>query len=127
MKTINFAFLVTATLLLLGCAHFPTTTRSIVLEEQAAKVDVLELAIDVAKEMDFPPVTKLDKASGIVEFGAFGTSTTGVTAQVMIRPANKVDVTVRRGSVYVPLPVEGIADEFKTKLEERIKRAQTGK
>ena len=71
--------------------------------------------------MDFPPVTKLDKTNGIVEFGAFGIPVTGITAQVRVRADNQLDVTVKRGSVYISLPVEETADKFKSALEARLK------
>ena len=117
----TFLFLI---ILFLGCAHWPTATRSISIDKEAAKKDIIELAIDVAKSMGFPPVTKLDKPSGIVEFGKFGSSVTGITAQVRIRPDNQVDITVIRGSVYIPLPVEETADKFRNLLVERLQQAR---
>lgn len=120
---------VTAVLLiaiLLGCAHFPTVTKSIPVDIQFQnRAEILELAVDVAKSMNFPEVTKFDPANGIVEFGAFGMPVTGITAQVRVRSDNKnVDVTVKRGSVYVPLPVEETANQFASKLQERLRQTK---
>ena len=126
MKALLYSSLTLLAFLLASCAHWDTITRSMTFADQP-KIDVIDMAIDVAKELDFPPVTKVDKASGIVQFGAFGEPVLGLTAQVMVRPGNKVDVTVVRGSEYVALSAEQAADNFKKKLEERIKLAQTSK
>lgn len=108
-------------LLVVGCAHFPQETRFVQIDNSFSKTELLEIAIDIAREMNFPPMTKLDKSSGIVEFGDFGAPVTGITAQVRIAPKNRIDITVVRGSVYVPLPVKDIADEFKIAFESKLK------
>lgn len=106
--------------LLVGCAHMPTANNTVIVPESAQKADLLEIAIDVAKEMKLPPVSKLDKANGIVEFGGFDGPMLGTTAQVRIRSDKNLDVTIKRGSAYVPLPVEKTAAEFKQKLEAKL-------
>ncbi len=117
----------TAVLLLVlisSCAFFPTATKTIPVDNQIQnRAEILELAVDVAKSMNFPEVTKFDPANGIVEFGAFGMPVTGITAQVRVRSDNRnVDVTVKRGSVYVPLAVEETANQFSNKLHERLQQ-----
>ena len=121
MKKIYFGAVVVFVLFFVGCAHFPQETRFIQVENSINKNELLELAIDVAREMDFPPMTKLEKANGIVEFGEFGSSVTGLTAQVRVKENGQIDIVVVRGSVYVPLPVKDVADEFKRKLESKLK------
>ena len=121
MKKFWFSFIAMFILFLVGCAHFPQETRFIQIDNSFSKGELLEIAIDLAREMNFPPMTKLDKSNGIVEFGEFGAHVTGITAQVRIAAKNKIDITVVRGSVYVPLPVKDIADEFKRKFESKLK------
>lgn len=115
-------FLFCAIALLVGCAHMPTANNTVIVPESAQKADLLEIAIDVARDMKFPPVSKLDKANGIVEFGGFGGPELGVSAQVRIRSDKNLDVTVKRGSVYMPLPVEKTAVEFKEKLQAKLQQ-----
>ena len=126
VKTVTILFL---TLFFVSCAHFPTVSRTISIDGQVQnRAEILELAVDVAKSMNFPEVTKFDQANGVVEFGAFGMPVTGLTAQVRVRSDNKnVDITVKRGSVYVPLPVEETANEFTKKLQERLQQRQISK
>jgi len=121
MKKLRFSFITMFILLVVGCAHFPQETRFVQIDNSFSKTELLEIAIDIAREMNFPPMTKLDKSSGIVEFGVFGAPVTGITAQVRIAPKNRIDITVVRGSVYVPLPVKDIADEFKRTFESKLK------
>lgn len=102
-----------------GCAFFPVAHRTVAVPE-AAKGDVLELVIDAARSVDLPPPTKVDKANGVVEFGSFGSSALGYTAQVRVRSDGQLDVTVKRGSVYVPLEVDAKAQEFVSALEARL-------
>ena len=82
----------------------------------------MSVTIDVAKEMKLPTVSKLDKANGIVEFGGFEGPMLGTTAQVRIRSDKNLDVTIKRGSAYVPLSVDKTAAEFKRRLEERLQQ-----
>jgi hypothetical protein len=107
-----------------GCMHYPTVTKMIPVDIQLQnRAEILELAVDVAKSMSLPEVTKFDPANGIVEFGPFGVPSVGITAQVRVRSDNRnVDVTIKRGSVYVPLPVEETANQFSSKLQERLQQ-----
>lgn len=108
--------------LLAGCSFFPTAHRTLAVP-QAAKGDVLEIAIEAARTVDLPPPTKIDKANGVVEFGDFGGSVLGYTAQVRVKSDGQLDVTVKRGSVYVPLEVDAKAQEFASALESRLQAA----
>jgi hypothetical protein len=120
MKTIYSLTFGALTLLLVGCVHFPTKSADITYSPTTKQGDVIELAIEVARSMDFPPATKIDKANGIVEFGAFGHPMLGITAQVRVKSEGELEVNVTRGSEYVPLGVDKTADEFRSKLEERL-------
>ncbi len=110
--------------LLTGCVFAPTTSRTISLTGKVPTGDVLENAIEVAKLVNFPPMTKLDKANGIVEFGGFGMSELGITAQVRVRPDNQAEITVKRGSAYIPLGADKQADAFRNQLESRLKEVE---
>ncbi len=101
----------------------PTANNTIVVPANAQNADLLELVIEAAKEAKLPPVTKLDKPNGVVEFGGFTMPEMGSSAQVRIRSDKNLDVTVKRGSVYVPLPVEKIAADFRQKIEARLEKA----
>jgi hypothetical protein len=104
-----------------GCAPMPTVTNTVTYPSTVKAGDVVETAIDVAREMKFPPATKIDKTEGLVEFGNFGQPMMGITAQVRIKSEGQLDVTVTRGSVYVALAVDKTANEFKNKIEERLR------
>ena len=103
-----------------ACAHFPTSNYTVAVPAAAKNRDVLELVIDAAKSVNLPPVTKVDKANGVVEFGGFGRSVTGYTAQVRQRSDGQLDVTVKRGSAYIPLPVDEKAKEFVSAIQSRL-------
>lgn len=123
MRTINSSVVVIFVMMLfIGCASFPTATNTILMEGQFSvhKVGIMEQAIEAARSMDFPPMTKFDKDNGIVEFGKFGGHALGLTAQVRIRSDNNVDVTVKRGSIYGSLPVKETTDEFTRRLKEQL-------
>lgn len=105
--------------LLAGCAFSPSAHRTVPIP-QSAQRDVLEIAIEAARSVDLPLPTKVDKANGVVEFGAFGTGVIGYTAQVRVRSDGQLDVTVERGSIYVPLDVDQEAQAFVTALESRM-------
>lgn len=107
-----------------ACAHFPTSSHTVAVPAAAQGRDVLEVAIEAARSVGLPPVTKLDKANGVVEFGSFGMDVIGYTAQVRQRSDGQLDVTVKRGSVYVPLGVDEKAREFVTALEARLRQAK---
>jgi hypothetical protein len=109
--------------LLAGCAFNPAVHRTVPVP-QAAQHDALEITIEAARSVDLPPPTKVDKANGVVEFGAFGTGTLGYTAQVRVRSDGQLDVTVERGSIYVPLDVDQEAQSFVTALESRLQAAR---
>tara|TARA_Y100000294_G_C8422950_1_gene283608 strand:+ start:173 stop:550 length:378 start_codon:yes stop_codon:yes gene_type:complete len=121
MKKLIFTILSIFLITIIGCAHFPQELRFVQANDTLNKTELLDVAIEVSREMNLPPMTKLDKSNGVVEFGKFGSPVTGTTAQVRIGAKNKVDITVVRGSVYVPLPVKEIADEFQTRFEAKLK------
>jgi hypothetical protein len=108
-------------LLVAGCVYHPTFNQTIPVPASAHSRDVLEVAIDAAKAVGLPPATKVDKANGVVEFGAFGRPVTGYTAQVRVRSDGQLDVTVRHGSVYVPSGVKGKAQDFVDELQSRLR------
>ena len=64
----------------------------------ARSLDLLDVAVDAAKAVGLPSVTKLDKAAGLVEFGSLDAPGTGYAAQVRRRPDGQLDVTVKRGT-----------------------------
>jgi hypothetical protein len=116
-----------------GCAHLSnsplTASRTIPVEEQLQKVEILLLAVDVARSMNFPEVTRFDKENGIVDFGSFGTQILGLTAQVRAGSGKKnVEVAVQRvkggstRSIDIPLPVEEIVNEYANKFNERLQQ-----
>jgi hypothetical protein len=113
-----------AVLIAAGCAYFPTYNQTIPVPASAHARDVLEVAIDAAKAVGLPPTTKVDKANGVVEFGAFGRPVTGYSAQVRVRSDGQLDVTVRHGSVYVPSGVKGKAQEFVAELQARLQEGR---
>lgn len=106
-------------ILIAGCSFFPTAHRTVAVPA-SAKIDVLELAIEAARSVDLPPPTKIDKANGVVEFGSFEMPVLGYTAQVRIKADGQLDVTVKRGSIYVPLEVDDKAQAFVAALESRL-------
>jgi len=108
--------------LVAACAFAPTATHTVAVPAVAQGRDVLELAIEAARSAGLPPVTRLDKVNGLVEFGAFGFDAIGYTAQVRQRSDGQLDVTVKRGSVYVPLGVDEKAKEFVAALEARLRQ-----
>src|SRR5687768_1579493 len=91
---ITFAGIVLAA----ACAHAPTATQTVDVPAPARSLDLLDIAVDAARAVGLPAVTKLDKANGVVEFGSFDTAATGYAAQVRRRPDGQLDVTVKRGS-----------------------------
>jgi hypothetical protein len=112
---------VAAVLMLTACGGvFPVVTKSI-LPPTKPDAEMVEAAIDVARDMAFPPATKIDKQNGLVEFGSFTTSHTGITAQVRRRTDGSVEVTVRNGAVYFAKSPDETAAKFTRELESRIK------
>ncbi len=112
----------TVVTLVAGCAHVPTANQTVAVPAPARNLDLLEVAIDAARAVGLPAVTKLDKANGVVEFGSFDTAATGYTAQVRRRPDGQLDVTVKRGSADVPGSVEEKAKEFVAALDARLRQ-----
>lgn len=106
-----------------GCSFFPTAHRTVAVPT-SEKGDVLEIAIEAAQSVDLPPPTKIDKANGVVEFGSFDMPVLGYTAQVRVKANGQLDITVKRGSIYVPLDVDPKAQEFASALESRLQTAR---
>ncbi|NGP90198.1 hypothetical protein [Fodinibius halophilus] len=111
-------------ILLISCATFPSVTHTIETDQKIEdRARILEAAVEVGKSMDFPEVTEFNPENGIVQFGAFGTSVVGITAQVRIKTDNKnIDVTVNRGNAYIPKGVEETANKFKSRFQEKISK-----
>lgn len=108
--------------LLVGCAHMPVASNALTYSEKLTSDQVLDAAVDAARVVKLPPVTKLDKANGIVTFGGFGMPQLGLSAQVQVRSGHTLDVAVQRGSVYVPLGAGGKATEFRNALETELQK-----
>ena len=104
-----------------GCAHAPTATETVTVPP-ARSVDVLDVAVDAARAVGLPAVTKLDKAGGVVEFGSFDTPATGYAAQVRRRPDGRLDVTVKRGSANGAGTVEDKARQFVAAVDARLRQ-----
>lgn len=113
----------TAVAFLAGCAHVPTAHQTAAVRVPAGDFDLLQVAIDAARAVGLPGVTKFDLAQGLVEFGSSGTAATGYTAQVRRRPDGQLDVTVKRGAADGPGSVEDKAKEFTAALDARVRRA----
>lgn len=105
-----------------GCAHVPTTKQTVAVPAPARDVDVLQVAIEAARAVRLPAVTKLDKVDGVVEFGSFETPVSDYAAQVRQRPDGQLLVTVKGGSTDTPLTVEHKAKELVTALETRLRQ-----
>jgi hypothetical protein len=118
---------------LAGCAHLTTSpltaSRTIPVEGQLQEVEILLLAVDVARSMNFPEVTRFDKERGIVHFGSFGTGMMGLTAETRVGADNKkVELTVQRvksglvRSDDIPVPVVEIVNEYAKRFNERLQQ-----
>jgi hypothetical protein len=106
-----------------ACAHTPTATQTVDVPAPARSLDVLDVAVEAARAVGLPPVTKLDKAGGVAEFGSFDSGATGYTAQVRRRPDGQLDVTVKRGSGEGAGTVEAKAKEFVAAVDARLRQA----
>jgi uncharacterized protein YgiM (DUF1202 family) len=113
----------TVATLVAGCAHVATVSQTVAVPAPAGDVDVFDAAIDAARAIGLPAVTKLDKTGGVVEFGSFETSATGYTAQVRRRADGGLAVTVTRESAGVPGSVEGKVKELVAALTARLRHA----
>jgi uncharacterized protein YgiM (DUF1202 family) len=107
--------------LVAGCAA-PTATQTVAVPAPARSLDVLEVAVDAARAVGLPAVTKLDKTNGVVEFGSFEAPASGYAAQVRRRPDGQLDVTVKRGSADGAGSAEDKAKELVTALEARLRQ-----
>ena len=108
--------------LVAGCA-VPTATQTVAVPAPARSLDVLDVAVDAARAVGLPAVTKLDKTNGVVEFGSFEAPGSGYAAQVRQRPDGQLDVTVKRGSADGAGSVEDKAKEFVVALDTRLRQA----
>ena len=68
-RSIHLSIVIASTVVTLvaGCAHVPTANQTVAVPAPARNLDLLEVAIDAAKAVGLPSVTKLDKANGVVE------------------------------------------------------------
>jgi hypothetical protein len=106
--------------ILAGCASFPSVTQTVATQPRAG-VDVVDAAIDAARELRFPPPSKIDKQNVLVEFGHFGHTTTGITAQMRKKGDGTLEVTVVNGSVYGSHSPDDVTKQFVRLIEEKIK------
>jgi len=108
--------------LVAGCAHVPTAKQTVAVPAPARDLDVLQVAIEAARAVRLPAVTKVDKVDGVVEFGSFDTPVSDYAAQVRQRPDGQLLVTVKGGSTDTPLTVEHKAKELVMALETRLRQ-----
>jgi hypothetical protein len=113
----------TVVTLVAGCAHAPTAKQTVAVPAPARDLDVLQVAVEAARTVGLPAVSKLDKIDGVVEFGSFQTPASDYAAQVRQRPDGQLLVTVKGGSTDTPLTVEHKAKELVTALETRLRQA----
>ena len=102
-----------------GCGSIAgTATKSIVLTFPAkvSNGDIIEHAIDVGRELNFPAANGIDKSVGVVSFGDFGKSMIGITAQARVKGEGQLEVTI---SKLEPLSasVDKEVEQFKTKWD----------
>jgi PBP1b-binding outer membrane lipoprotein LpoB len=120
----RYVSVIALAVLITGCAiqsYVPSNSiRTIPLDGKLTNDAVLEAAVEIAEEVSLPAMTKMDKADGIVEFGGFERTEMGLSAQVRVRPDNKLEIIVKRGSVFFAQNADADADTFKTRLEERL-------
>ena len=119
----NLILIAIAGSVFIGCAPMTVATRDLDTPASIKQGDIIEFAITAAQEVGFPPATKIDKENGVVEFGSFGLPELGVTAQVRVKSQTEIEITVRHGSVYIPLGADKQADAFTAKLKEHLGEA----
>ncbi len=119
---ISIAIVSTAVVLIAGCATVPTATHTVAAPAAARNLDLLDVAIAAARDVDLPAVTKHDKGNGVVEFGSFDTAASGYSAQVRQRPEGGLAVTVKRGPGAAG-SVEDVARAFVAALDARLAQA----
>ena len=124
MKQIILTLTLLAFVAMTGCAPMSVATRTVPVPASVGQADVIEIAITAARQVNFPPATKIDKQGGIVEFGSYAMPEIGITAQVRVKSPSEVEVTVRRGSLYIPLGADKQADEFVARLKEGLSGAE---
>ena len=107
---------------LIGCVFTPTANQSLTAPPAAKAGDIIDAAVDAASTAGLPGPTTVDKANGLVQFGNYTMSEIGYSAQVRIRSDGSLDVTVKRCSVYVPLPVDEKAKAFFDALAARLQK-----
>ena len=103
----------------------PTNSvRTVATSSTLSKDQVLNAVIDAARDANLPAMTKMDKANGIVEFGSFELPEMGITAQVRLVSDTSLEITVRRGSTFIPLKAEAQTDAFRDRITERLAAIQ---
>jgi hypothetical protein len=120
---LNLSLIAIASCAFVGCAPVTVAMRDVATQASIKQGDIIEFAITAAREVGFPPATKIDKENGLVEFGGYGTTVMGITAQVRVKSSTEVEVTVKRLSVYIPLGVDKQADAFTARLKEHLGEA----
>jgi len=107
-----------------GCAFAPVATRNVSYSAALSQGDVIEVAIDAAREAKFPAATKIDKQNGSVEFGNYQMSELGTTALIRVKSPTEIEINIKRGSVYVPLGADKGADQFRSIFEAKLREAE---
>jgi hypothetical protein len=124
MKTIFRLLLPVFSVAVAGCASVVTPTRIRTIDVSYSPAvshgDVIEAAIAVGRELNFPPATIIDKTVGMVNFGDFGKPILGITAQARVKSDGDLEVTVNRWSEIVPMSADAPAEQFKAKFEARM-------
>jgi len=114
--------IVSIAIVLVAGSTVPTATHTVAVPAAAGSLDLLDVAIAAARDVDLPAVTKHDKANGVVEFGPFDTASSGYSAQVRQRPEGGLAVTVKRGA-GADGSVEDKARAFVAALDARLTQA----
>jgi hypothetical protein len=125
MKKLVLLYIITVfciSAFVIGCQTYApsNSVRTVSYDAKIKTDDVYDAIIDAARESSLPAMTKEDKADGIIEFGGFEGPELGLAAQVRIRSDNQLEITVKRGSVFVPMSADADADVFKNKVEARL-------
>lgn len=119
---LKFALSLSIASALVGCTFSPANSGTVAVPARLTNGQVLDIAADAGKAVGFPPVTKIDKANGIVEFGNYEMSELGTTAQVRVRDDHKAEITVKRTSVYIPFnDGDEIEKKFQAAFNARLK------
>jgi hypothetical protein len=107
---------------LTGCQSYAPSNavRTVAMSGSLDKDKVYNAVIEAARDTGLPPMTKMDKANGIIEFGSFELPEMGLTAQVRIVSDTSMELTVRRGSAFIPIKAESQGDTFRDQITKHL-------